>query len=284
MAHDATHRAVRWAATRLGYEVLWPSYYNGLPRFDELPPRYWERRSQMPGVDLDEARALDYLRSELSQHLAEFAPRNVPAGPGRYHEPNASFEGADSALTWAIVRRHRPRRVLELGSGFSTLLIRDALAANGDGTSHVVVDPFPRSDDLGDDRHFDLRRVSASELPIHEFERLEANDILFVDTTHTVKVGSEVNHIALEGLPRLASGVLVHFHDIFLPYEYPRRLVEGLGYHWAEQYLLQAFLAFNERFQVLVPVHALTREHSAELAQLVTPCDTEASSLWLRRR
>jgi hypothetical protein len=282
IAHDAVHRTIRWAAGRLGYEVLWPSYYNGLPRFGELPLGHWERRSRMAGVVFDAAPALAYLRDELSDHLAEFAPGTEPAGPCRYYEPNGGFDGVDSALAWAMIRRHRPRRVLELGSGFSTLLIRDALAVNGDGASHVVIDPFPR-DDLFDFTHFDLRRVSAGALPLDEFERLSAHDVLFVDTTHTVKLGSEVNHVVLDGLPQLAGGVLVHFHDIFLPYEYPRELVEGLDYHWAEQYLLQAFLAFNEHFDVLVPAHLLAREHDAEMAQMVTPRGSSASSVWLQR-
>jgi hypothetical protein len=238
----------------------------------------------MPGVELDPDRALGYLRDELAPQLAEFAsPQAGPAArPGGYDISNDSFGTTDGAVTWAMIRKHRPERVLELGAGSSTLLIRDALAANGQG-HQIVVDPFPRDHELGDG-DFDLRRISAGDLTAADFEALAADDILFVDTTHTVKVGSEVNHVILEGLPRLAPGVLVHFHDVYLPFEYPRDQVEGLGYHWAEQYLLQAFLAFNDDFEVLIPLHLLVREHSQDLEGILPLPPTGAGSIWLRRR
>jgi hypothetical protein len=283
-AHDAAHRTVRWGAGKLGYEILWPSYYNGIPRFEELNAEFWDRRAAMPGVELDPDRALGYLRDELAPQLAEFAsPQAGPAArPGGYDISNDSFGTTDGAVTWAMIRKHRPERVLELGAGSSTLLIRDALAANGQG-HQIVVDPFPRDHELGDG-DFDLRRISAGDLTAADFEALAADDILFVDTTHTVKVGSEVNHVILEGLPRLAPGVLVHFHDVYLPFEYPRDQVEGLGYHWAEQYLLQAFLAFNDDFEVLIPLHLLVREHSQDLEGILPLPPTGAGSIWLRRR
>jgi hypothetical protein len=284
-AHDQVHAFARRAGAALGYEMLWPSYYNGVPRFSELPAGFWEHRSDLPGVNVDAQRALQFLAAELGDGLREFAARPQPAavGPGVYSTPNGSFDAADAATTWAMIRRYRPQRVLELGSGFSTLLIRDALAANGNGAAHTVVDPFPRADELGDERGFDVQRVSAAQVAPSMFEELRAGDVLFVDTTHTVKVGGEVNHIVLDGLPRLAPGVLVHVHDIFLPFEYPRRLVEGLGYHWAEQYLLQAFLAGNDSFEVLLPMHLLAREHTSDLERLLGVADEDASSFWLLR-
>ncbi len=110
-------------------------------------------------------------------------------------------------------------------------------------------------------------------------------DILFVDTTHTVKIGSDVNFIVLDVLPRLAPGVIVHFHDIFLPFEYPRRWFETDGYLWAEQYLLQAFLAFNTAFEVLVPAQALARDQAERLRRVVPRMDPAASpgAFWLQR-
>lgn len=280
-AHDGAHRMVRWAGGKLGYEILWPTYYNGIPRFEELGADFWSRRGEMPGVELDPDRALGFLREELAPHLADFTPSET-AAPGRYYVPNGSFDATDGAVTWAMVRKHRPQRVLELGAGFSSLLIRDALAANGRGRQ-TVVDPFPRDNELAGGL-VDLRRISATDLGRDDFGALAAGDILFVDTTHTVKVGSEVNHIILEGLPYLAPGVLVHFHDIYLPFEYPRRQVEGLGYHWAEQYLLQAFLAFNRDFEVLVPLHLLTREYADQLGEVLPLVPTATASFWLRRR
>src|SRR5271167_4677535 len=126
-SHRAVHGAVQWAATRLGYDILWRTYYNGIPRLESLPHGFWERRSPMVGAELVGQRGMAYLAEELRPYLAEFAPRRTVGAPGEYFVPNGSFGLADGAVAWAMIRRHRPRRVLELGSGFSTLLIRDAL-------------------------------------------------------------------------------------------------------------------------------------------------------------
>src|SRR5581483_11082477 len=101
--------------------------------------------------------------------------------------------------------------------------------------------------------------VPAERLDEHVITGLGLGDVLFVDTTHTVKTGGDVTRIVLEFLPRLAPGVLVHLHDIFLPYEYPREWVVQERRAYAEQYLLQAFLAFNPTYEVVFPAHAVTR-------------------------
>jgi predicted O-methyltransferase YrrM len=238
----------------------------------------------MAGADLMVQRALDYLEQELGPYIAEFDPRRTPGAPGAYYVPNRSFDLADGAVAWAMIRRHRPRRVLELGSGFSTLLIRDALKRNGPGSIHVVVDPSPSTPELLRCADFDLKTISAGDLPGSEFDELAENDVLFIDTTHTVKVGGEVNEVFLERFPRLSSGVLVHVHDVFLPYEYPREFVEGLHYYWAEQYLLQAFLAFNSEFETLVPNHFLLTDHASEVRDLFPSGAVAGSSFWFRRK
>jgi hypothetical protein len=117
------------------------------------------------------------------------------------------------------------------------------------------------------------------------FEELGDGDVLFVDTTHTVKIGSEVNVVVLEVLPRLRAGVVVHFHDIFLPFEYPRRWMEDFALYWNEQYLIQAFLAHNESWEVLVAAQALSRMRRQELTDLVGPAAVgyDAASFWMRR-
>ncbi len=122
-------------------------------------------------------------------------------------------------------------------------------------------------------------------MPLTELDALEANDILFVDTTHTVKTGSDVNRIVLDVLPRLAAGVLVHFHDIFIPWEYHRHWIAG-DFKWNEQYLLQAFLSMNPGYEVLVSSQALVREHAVSVSELIPTLRPASapSSLWIRRR
>jgi hypothetical protein len=131
----------------------------------------------------------------------------------------------------------------------------------------------------------ELNVVSATDVPLAEFEALGEHDVLFVDTTHTVKLGSDVNRIILDVLPELAPGVLVHFHDVFLPYEYPRTFLERRLY-WNEQYLLQAFLAQNPAWEIVLPLHALVRERPEPLSTLVASFHPGSgpSAFWIRRR
>ena len=123
-------------------------------------------------------------------------------------------------------------------------------------------------------------------MPLSEFEALEAGDVLFCDTTHTVKLGSEVNYLILEVLPRLAPGVLVHFHDVFLPWEYPRKWPLQSRWYWSEQYLLQAFLAFNPAFEILFASQLATRAEPERVAALIpgfVPGSSVPASFWIKR-
>jgi hypothetical protein len=132
----------------------------------------------------------------------------------------------------------------------------------------------------------ELRAVAATDLPDELFQELRDGDVLFIDTTHTVKFGSEVNRLVLEVIPRLAPGVLVHFHDIFIPWEYPRRWLTEHAYYWAEQYLVHAFLCENPNWEILVAAHHLHRTHGDRLRGIVPELSRDPSSgaLWIRRR
>jgi hypothetical protein len=160
-----------------------------------------------------------------------------------------------------------------------------ANAAEGIRSRFQAFDPFPIAVDESLAGLSALRRIPAQDVPEEVFSELKSGDILFVDTTHTVKIGSDVNRIILRILPLLAPGVIVHFHDICLPYEYPRYLLEDYALYWAEQYLLQAFLAMNPSFEVLYATDALCRDRRAEIAGtgLAGPSES-GSSFWIRRR
>jgi hypothetical protein len=127
--------------------------------------------------------------------------------------------------------------------------------------------------------------IEAQALPLRTFSRLEAGDVLFIDTSHTVKLGGEVVHLFLEVLPRLAPGVVVHVHDIALPYEYDRRFVVDLQMPWAEQYLLQALLCGSPDWEVLFGAQAVTRKHPDRLRAIVPSLRERhyPSSFWMRR-
>jgi hypothetical protein len=283
-------RALHRGARELGYDLVKRHYYSEVPDLDSLPAGIWSARSELSGIDFDVAAGLRFVREELGAAMAEFdAPQHSRGDPAEFYFQNTFYEGLDAETLYAMVRRYRPRRVLELGSGMSTLVIARARECNGlrPGDRHDVFDPFSRPE-LRDALRSacELHPVSATEVPAAAFAQLAAGDLLFVDTTHTVKIGSDVNRVILDVLPRLAPGVLVHFHDIYLPYEYPIEFYTELGFSWAEQYLLQAFLALNPEFEILFGNAALAREHPAEIAAALPSAaeSTRPSAFWIRRR
>ena len=286
-AAKTAYRGLRRGFAKVGLDVVVKTFYSPIPDLDQLPPGTFTRTSQLPGTGWDLDRQLEFVRS-LRPSLEEF--RTVANGSGDpwQYAPNLSYTEADATMLYAMIRATKPKRIVELGSGHSTLVTAQAArrnASEGNAPTLEVYDPFPSvvSDDLpGLTR---LERIGAQQVPLSVFESLEAGDVLFVDTTHTVKVGSDVNFIVLEALPRLREGVHVHLHDIFLPYEYPKQWLEDYGLYWTEQYLVHAFLLFNSGFEVLAAMHALQRDRRDAMAELLPPAvaDWPGGAFWMRR-
>jgi predicted O-methyltransferase YrrM len=282
-------RAVRAGADRVGLQIVPKTFYSPIPDLRALPPDIWSRRSALRGIDFDLDAQLRWIDRHLADAMREFAPPEHATGaPGEYALDNDSYGRVGADLLHGVVRGLRPRRIVELGSGRSTLVMAAAAALNAaDGveTELLTFDPFPSVAKADLPGLAALEHVRAQDVPLEVFAELRAGDVLFVDTTHTVKLGSDVNHIVLDVLPTLAPGVLVHVHDIFLPYEYPRRWSEESGLHWAEQYLLQAFLSGNRGFEVLAASYALCRERPDDMRRLAPTWrpGATASAFWMRR-
>lgn len=281
------YRAGRRAAAAAGFDVVLRTFYSPIPALDELSPGALERRSELAGIEFDLDAQLAWIERTLAGAPAEFAP--APAGtPQRYTAGTVSYTPLDATLLYGVMRARRPARVIELGSGASTLVTAQAALANA-GEGHplelTVYDPFPGPGTEALPGVASLERLRAQDIPPAVFERLQPGDVLFVDTTHTVKVGSDVNAIVLDVLPRLPRGVLVHVHDIFLPYEYPRRWLEDFGLYWNEQYLLQAFLAQNPSWTIRCATAALVRDRGERLAALLAAGGPlgQGSSFWVER-
>ena len=283
-------RLFRRVARRLDLDVAGRTMHSPVPDVPPSDDPIWEQPAPMPGVTIDSRVHLEYVRSVLSPYFAEFQPPlDRPHGEGEFYLDNGYYGPGDAELLYAMIRHHKPRRLLELGAGFSTLVSARACAVNaGEGrpVEFVSVDPEPRirlgAATPGLTR---LERRSAAAVPLEQFLELEGGDMLFVDTSHTVKLGSEVNFLVLQVLPRLRAGVLVHFHDIFLPYEYPRAWFVR-GQSLAEQYLLHAFLCGNRSYEVLMAAHALARRHRKELTLLIPSLPAVhygPAAFWIRR-
>jgi Methyltransferase domain len=267
------------AANLLGYDAVRRGFYSPIPDLAALPSE--QPRSPMSGVDFDAERQIAYLRDQLGPFLDGL---RIPehGAPGELHLRNGFYEAADAEVLYATVRARRPARVLELGSGYSTMIIARALQDAGGG-QHTVFDPYA-GDDL--DGLARIVRCSAAGMPAHEWNCLTAGDVLFVDTSHTVKMGSEVNHVVLDVLPALAARVAVHFHDVFLPWDYPCGYITELEAYWTEQYLLQAFLTMNRDYKILLALHAIGRLYPDEIARLIPSVIQGASpcAIWIERQ
>lgn len=289
----AVRRAAHHAARALGHELVEQSFYSPLPDVENLPARLWAGPEDLSGLDLRVDEAVRFLDKELRPYLREFAPpRTLEAGEtgatGSYYLHNASYESVDAETLYAILRYAKPKQVLELGSGASSHVIdcaRRANEADGSPFDHEILDPYPFAHPMGPVTGAEVRQVRSEDLDPSEVERLADGDVLFVDTTHTVKTGGDVAHLILNLFPQVPQGVWVHVHDVFLPYEYPREWVVDERRAWAEQYLLQAFLAFNETYEVVLPAQAVVRT-APDLVKEVIPTfgpGVNPGAFWMRR-
>lgn len=265
----------------VGRDLVRRDFYGPVPDWEALPADAFERESPLRGIDMDLDRGVSELRS-LEPFLTEFV------APQGFHWGNRMYGRVEADVLHALIRQRKPARVIELGSGFSSLLITAAMRRNADEGHpgrYRVYDPYPRDFVRRGIDGMDFRPISARDVPLQEFEALEEGDVLFFDTSHTVKLGSEVNYLVLDVLPVLRPGVLVHVHDVFLPYEYPRSFFEK-GMYWNEQYLLQAFLAQNPAWEVALPAFALARQRPEDVAALVPSYEPGCGpgAFWIRRR
>ena len=277
----------RRAAERLGLQVVLKTYYSPIPDLAQLPEGVWRARDPLRGIAFDLDAQMGFVERALTPHIAELAWGRDVAPEHSYDPSNDSYPVPDARVLYAMTRHLRPRRIVELGSGQTTRVMAQACRENGRDGDHArlrAFDPFPTAIDDSLPGLTELARVKVQDMPDEVFAELRSGDVLFVDTTHTVKISSDVNHIVLRVLPLLQEGVIVHVHDIFLPYEYPRFFFADYALYWAEQYLLQAFLAFNSSFEVLCAVHALGREQPARMAATGALLPGEiGSSFWIRR-
>jgi hypothetical protein len=299
--------ALQWA----GLSVCPNHFYWPIPDVAELRRREWPLARPVPGVELN----LEAQREFAARVVAPYAREcSFAASPGprgcEYHYHNGLFECVDAEVTYAIMRHYRPRRVIEIGGGYSTRLIAAALLRNAAGGSRpgelITIEPAP--DEALRNGFPGLSMLladPAQNVDLGLFASLSEGDVLFVDSSHVVKVGSDVCYECLQILPSLQPGVLVHFHDIFLPCEYPRQAVLERLCFWSEQYLLQAFLSLNEEFEVLWAASAMQLFHPdvvesavpawrgsyasmpASIRRFLPTLDGSRvwpSSLWLRRK
>jgi predicted O-methyltransferase YrrM len=241
----------------------------------------------LPGIDLREPQQLDLLHSFVPYYNQQpFPERRTEAR--RYFFENPAYSYSDAMFLYFMIRHARPRRIVEVGSGYSSCVMLDTNELFFDRAIDLTfVEPYP---DLlrslmrpGDERDVTIRACDAQSIEPQLFEHLKANDILFIDSTHVSKIGSDVNSLFFEILPRLAPGVYIHLHDIFYPFEYPSVWIFE-GRSWSEAYLLRSFLSFNAAFEIVAFNTFLELFHEEFFRVHMPLClKNRGGSIWLRR-
>ncbi len=265
-------------------------FYSPIPNIDQViaeKTRIWKTKKQMPGIELNHQLQLEHL-----QAFFKFSP-TIPFNEHktdnlRYYYNNDSYSYADAITLHSMIRTYKPRRIIEVGSGHSSCVMLDTNALFFNYSIDLTfIEPYPEyffsliSEE--DKKENTILNQKLQEVPISVFERLEENDILFIDSSHISKINSDVNYIFFEILPRLKKGVIIHFHDIFFPFEYPYEwIIEGRA--WNEIYILRAFMQYNEIFKVLFMSTYAYNEFKQEITQkLPLFLNNPGGNFWIKK-
>lgn len=265
-----------------GYHVTPVHFYQPIPDTRELDEMY-RARSEAPGIDWQEQQQLRLVHEAFPQYAAEYtAFYEGLRAAGRLAGRRLEFIGYDPIIYHCMIRHFKPARIIEVGAGYSTLVAFNAAAQNG-ATKITAIEPYPGDMLSGIAGEIHLVKQIAQTIDIGVFSELGANDILFIDSSHVVKTGSDVCFLVLEALPRLAEGVIVHFHDIFLPFDYPMSWLKQGRVFWNEQYLIHAYLLHNQRARILFANRYMIEYHPEALRRAFPDSPTRSGgSLWLR--
>jgi hypothetical protein len=274
---------------RFGFHPLRVHFYSPVPEYERVPPSHFIEPQRLPGVRIDEAQVKGLL-ARLGAFAGECVWPDQAAGPGAYYSLNGTFGFSSAALLHSMLRAHGTRRVVEIGGGYSSLISLAALERNGPGWTFACVEPYPAHWLLDALRRpgATLVRAPAETLAPDFCDELAAGDLLFIDSSHVAKLASDVNFLLLQVLPRLKAGVIVHVHDIYLPYEYPAAHFFGENKaFWNEQYLLAALLTGGAAFEVLLPAYCVQTDSESEFRAAFPQYDParhrRSSSFYLRK-
>lgn len=278
-------RVSKWLFMKIGVMPIRNHYYEPLIDGKQLSRPSNQARS-LPGIDWNVEAQLALLQTftfaaEMQGILSSRTDDAV------YYFGNDAFDAGDAEFWYNLIRAIKPKRIIEIGSGHSTKMARLAIMANihEDATyacQHICIEPYemPWLEKLG----IEVIRKPVEEVDPSFFDVLEENDILFIDSSHMIRPQGDVLYEYLELLPRLKSGVIVHVHDIFSPYDYPEWMTEDMLL-WNEQYLLEAFLTQNSEWSIIGALHFLHANHFQALHEVcprITP-STQPGSFYMRK-
>ena len=279
-----------------GFLITPVHFYSPIPDLKFLEQRkVWDKKSELHGINFNEKKQLVNLK-KLGKGFAKECdwPLSPTEDKADFYVDNDSFSYGCAAILHSMIREHKPKNIIEIGSGSSSKIIAKAIKINniiGIKTHYTIIDPYPAkyiSKKLL--KYNRLISKCVETVDPRYFDRLGENDILFIDSSHMVKIGNDVNFLYLDILPRLKPGVIVHIHDIGLPYEYPKSYAtsETFRQFWTEQYLLQSFLICNHDFEIILAMANIMTNYTKEFQLAFPKYDSKihkltSGSFWLKR-
>jgi hypothetical protein len=275
-----------------GFHITPNHFYQPVPDVSQLKETLWSQPSDLAGIDMNDDGQLALLEQICAQYKPEYDqfPDQPTSRAYDYYFDQPMFRSVDAEILYCIIRHFKPARIVEIGSGFSTMVAAAACRKNhieGTTTELTCIEPYPNEVlQRGVPGLAKLMTTKLEDVDSALFTSLAANDILFIDSSHVLRIGNDVYYEYLHILPRMAPGVFVHVHDIFLPFEYPRQWVMDEYRFWSEQYLLQAFLMFNKSFKVVWGGSYMHHRYSDKLRTAFHSYDPGAvlpGSFWMQR-
>jgi len=234
-------------------------YYSPVADVDDIRDReadIWAPK-KLVGVDLNEDEQKDFLTYLLNNESGFNIPSKKEPSK-RYYAESPSYPYVDGVVLHAMMAKYKPKNVIEIGSGSSSGCMIDASEQYRLNTNFTLVEPTPQYCldkvlEKGDYENLGIKLIKerVQKVSPEEFKILQRNDILFIDSSHVAKPGSEVNYLLTEVLPILNEGVIIHFHDIYYPFEYTKEYLLDLKLVWSEIYSVHNFLLFNNSFKII---------------------------------
>ena len=289
-AHIASLPVAKKILLHVGVFPIRDHYYE--PLFDPKHLRHSMNDDRyLPGLNFNDDKQLQILSSFDYEDELLAIPTDKPSGDTKtYYYNNGAYESGDGEYLYSMVRKFRPSRIIEVGSGMSTLMINNALTQNMQEDKdyscvHQCIEPYEQS--WLESLPVKVIRSRLEDVEQSLFRELGANDMFIIDSSHIIRPQGDVVTEYLEILPCLASGVIVHIHDIFTPKDYPESWFLNDVRLWNEQYLLEAFMTFNREFEVMGALNYLTHHYYEQLA---AKCPVfrqqpgrEPGAFWMRR-
>lgn len=266
-------------------------FYSPIPSVRDTKKRHAElfddKPRALPAIDLNEEGQLALLE-EFAEYYRE-QPFSDQPGERRYGFRNPAYGDSDALCLYCMIRHARPRRIIEIGSGNSSCVTLDTNELFFDNAIRCdFIEPFPakvlrliRPDDR---ERISLLAEPLQAVPLAFFADMQAGDILFIDSSHVAKIGSDVNYLLFEVLPRLPKGVFIHVHDVLYPFQYLPQWIYG-GVAWNETYFLRAFLQYNDAFRITYFNSFMEHFHRDKVRERMPLCvaGNGGGSLWLRK-